>query len=140
MPDISTVRAAEELKFRDPVRGKALARALERVTAEVGRAPVSVMHVCGSHEQSIATLPRAYDSFLGHDVAQIAVDMFGDKAQRHFAQGSEVTLAEKIPCRPIRFFAKINFSFDQASPQLVWRQINENNFISQIENGMVMLG
>jgi hydrogenase expression/formation protein HypD len=57
MPD--TVRTApvplsEQLKFRDPVQGKALAHALERVTEEVGRAPVSVMHVCGSHEQAIA--------------------------------------------------------------------------------------
>ncbi|MBI4503341.1 MAG: hydrogenase formation protein HypD [Gemmatimonadetes bacterium] len=43
-----------QLKFRDPVRGKALAKALEKVTRDVGRAPVSVMHVCGSHEQSIA--------------------------------------------------------------------------------------
>jgi hydrogenase expression/formation protein HypD len=45
---------AAQLKFRDPVQGRALAQALERVTGEVGRAPVSVMHVCGSHEQAIA--------------------------------------------------------------------------------------
>ena len=43
-----------QLKFRDPARGKALARALDKVVNEVGRSPVSVMHVCGSHEQSIA--------------------------------------------------------------------------------------
>src|SRR5205809_7877123 len=45
---------ARELKFRDPARGAALAAALRRVVAGVGRAPVSVMHVCGSHEQAIA--------------------------------------------------------------------------------------
>ena len=46
--------ASRELKFRDPVRGAALSAALARAVGEVGRAPVSVMHVCGSHEQAIA--------------------------------------------------------------------------------------
>ena len=43
-----------ELKFRDPGRAAALTAKLARVTASIGRAPVSVMHVCGSHEQAIA--------------------------------------------------------------------------------------
>jgi hydrogenase expression/formation protein HypD len=43
-----------ELKFRDPVRAAELTSALARVTAQIGRSPVSVMHVCGSHEQAIA--------------------------------------------------------------------------------------
>ena len=53
-----------ELKFRDPARARALADALARVVEEIGATPVSVMHVCGSHEQAIArfglraTLPR----------------------------------------------------------------------------------
>lgn len=42
-----------ELKFRDPVRARALAEALQRNVAAIGR-PLSVMHVCGSHEQAIA--------------------------------------------------------------------------------------
>ena len=42
------------LRFRDPARGKALAEALQAQTDRIGRAPVSVMHVCGSHEQAIA--------------------------------------------------------------------------------------
>jgi hydrogenase expression/formation protein HypD len=46
--------AASELKFRDPARAAALAAALARVTAAVGPRQVSVMHVCGSHEQAIA--------------------------------------------------------------------------------------
>jgi len=46
--------AVRELKFRDPVRAAALAAKLQRTVAEIGRAPVSVMHVCGSHEQAIA--------------------------------------------------------------------------------------
>ena len=45
---------AGELKFRDLARARSLAAALGRLTAEIGRAPVSVMHVCGSHEQAIA--------------------------------------------------------------------------------------
>jgi hydrogenase expression/formation protein HypD len=42
-----------ELKFRDPERARALADALARNVDALGR-PVSVMHVCGSHEQAIA--------------------------------------------------------------------------------------
>lgn len=45
--------AGESLKFRDPELAKALAAALARHVAEIGR-PVAVMHVCGSHEQAIA--------------------------------------------------------------------------------------
>ena len=43
----------QELKFRDPERARALADALRRNVEAIGR-PVSVMHVCGSHEQAIA--------------------------------------------------------------------------------------
>jgi hydrogenase expression/formation protein HypD len=49
-----TNAGAREMKFRDPARGAALAAALARTVGEIGRAPVSVMHVCGSHEQAIA--------------------------------------------------------------------------------------
>ncbi len=42
-----------ELKFRDPARARALAEAIALNVAAVGRT-VSVMHVCGSHEQAIA--------------------------------------------------------------------------------------
>ena len=44
---------AEPLKFRDPEAARALAATLESLMQEIGR-PVSVMHVCGSHEQAIA--------------------------------------------------------------------------------------
>ena len=43
-----------ELKFRDPERGAALTEALAARTRSLGRSPVSIMHVCGSHEQAIA--------------------------------------------------------------------------------------
>jgi hydrogenase expression/formation protein HypD len=42
------------LEFRDPSRAAAFGDALARATRQVGRSPVSVMHVCGSHEQAIA--------------------------------------------------------------------------------------
>ena len=63
--------AQGELKFRDPVRAQALAAALERGVSAIGRAPVAVMHVCGSHEQAIArfglraVLPRALNVIMG---------------------------------------------------------------------------
>ena len=60
-----------ELKFRDPERARALSEALARTVTAIGRAPVSIMHVCGSHEQAIArfglraTLPRALNVIMG---------------------------------------------------------------------------
>jgi len=60
-----------ELKFRDPTRARALSATLARMLDEIGRAPVSVMHVCGSHEQAIAkfglraTLPRNLNVIMG---------------------------------------------------------------------------
>lgn len=60
-----------ELKFRDPARARAMIDAMARVTAEIGRSPVSVMHVCGSHEQAIAkfglraVFPRNLNVIMG---------------------------------------------------------------------------
>jgi hydrogenase expression/formation protein HypD len=45
---------ARQLKFRDPDRAAAMAELMKRLVKQIGRAPVSVMHVCGSHEQAIA--------------------------------------------------------------------------------------
>src|SRR5574342_1380060 len=59
------------LRFRDPARGRALAGALARLVREIGRSPVSVMHVCGSHEQAIArfglraSFPRELNVIMG---------------------------------------------------------------------------
>ncbi len=64
-------RAARELKFRDPVRAASLATALARITSSIGHAPVTVMHVCGSHEQAIArfglraSFPPGLDVIMG---------------------------------------------------------------------------
>ena len=63
--------AADPLKFRDPVKARGLAASLDRVTREIGRDPVAVMHVCGSHEQAIArfglraVFPRSLDVIMG---------------------------------------------------------------------------
>jgi hydrogenase expression/formation protein HypD len=61
---------ADQLKFRDPARARALAHAIDRTCATIGRT-VTVMHVCGSHEQSIAkfglraTIPKSLDVIMG---------------------------------------------------------------------------
>jgi len=51
---MSVDAAVRQLRFRDPAAARARAAALGRVTRDIGREPVSVMHVCGSHEQAIA--------------------------------------------------------------------------------------
>jgi hydrogenase expression/formation protein HypD len=63
--------ALGRLQFRDPVRAAGLVEALRRVTTEIGRSPVAIMHVCGSHEQAIArfglraVFPRELDVIMG---------------------------------------------------------------------------
>ncbi|MFQ5880096.1 MAG: hypothetical protein ACE5IZ_07995, partial [Dehalococcoidia bacterium] len=63
-------REIRELKFRDPQKAKALTRTLESLCQEIGR-EVSIMHVCGSHEQAIARfglrsiLPRPLNVIMG---------------------------------------------------------------------------
>lgn len=63
--------ALARLQFRDPVRGRELVEALRRATAAIGRTPVAVMHVCGSHEQAIArfglraAFPKGLDVIMG---------------------------------------------------------------------------
>ena len=60
-----------ELKFRDPQRARALTAALGAVVGQIDRSPVSIMHVCGSHEQAIArfglraVLPRGLNVIMG---------------------------------------------------------------------------
>jgi len=64
-------RALAQLKFRDPALARKLVATIARVTSEIGRSPVSVMHVCGSHEQAIAkfglraTFPRDLNVIMG---------------------------------------------------------------------------
>jgi hydrogenase expression/formation protein HypD len=71
MPEAVLDRDAARLRFRDPARAQALTAALARLCDQIGRQPVSVMHVCGSHEQSIAkfglrsVLPRALNVIMG---------------------------------------------------------------------------
>ncbi len=76
MPDgvgagVARPKGADELKFRDPARAHELAAAIGQMCDQIGRAPVTVMHVCGSHEQAIAkfglrqTFPAALDVIMG---------------------------------------------------------------------------
>ncbi|HZY05520.1 MAG TPA: hydrogenase formation protein HypD [Anaeromyxobacteraceae bacterium] len=63
--------AFQELKFRDPQRARALSEAIHREVKAIGRAPIPLMHVCGSHEQAIArfglraVLPRELEVIMG---------------------------------------------------------------------------
>jgi hydrogenase expression/formation protein HypD len=69
-----------ELHFRDPGRGRRLLEALAARCREMGRT-VSVMHVCGSHEQAIAkfglraSLPRDLEVIMGPGCPVCVTDM-----------------------------------------------------------------
>jgi hydrogenase expression/formation protein HypD len=73
--------AIRQLKFRDPALARKLAESIARVVGEIGRAPVSVMHVCGSHEQAIAkfglraTFPKGLDVIMGPGCPVCITDM-----------------------------------------------------------------
>ena len=73
--------AIRQLKFRDPDTARALVRTIERVTQEIGRSPVSVIHVCGSHEQAIskfglrATFPKDLNVIMGPGCPVCITDM-----------------------------------------------------------------
>jgi hydrogenase expression/formation protein HypD len=73
--------AIRQLKFRDPALARRLAETIGRVTAEIGRSPVSVMHVCGSHEQAIArfglraTFPKDLNVIMGPGCPVCITDM-----------------------------------------------------------------
>jgi hydrogenase expression/formation protein HypD len=80
--DSSNLDAAiRQLKFRDPQLARRLAGAIARTVAEIGRSPVSVMHVCGSHEQAIAkfglraTFPRDLNVIMGPGCPVCITDM-----------------------------------------------------------------
>ena len=62
---------AAELRFRDPGRARELTTAIARLVHSLDRAPVTLMHVCGTHEQAIArfglraSLPPALRVIMG---------------------------------------------------------------------------
>ncbi|HWP57641.1 MAG TPA: hydrogenase formation protein HypD [Candidatus Acidoferrales bacterium] len=72
--------AVERLEFRDPERARALTRRLALLCEEIAK-PVSVMHVCGTHEQSIARfglrslLPKALTVLMGPGCPVCVTDM-----------------------------------------------------------------
>jgi hydrogenase expression/formation protein HypD len=72
--------AANRLEFRDAARAGELAAALTRTVASIGRT-VSVMHVCGSHEQAIAkfglraTFPNGLNVIMGPGCPVCITDM-----------------------------------------------------------------
>ncbi|GIW53567.1 MAG: hydrogenase formation protein HypD [Gemmatimonadales bacterium] len=71
MLDTRSDADAAQLKFRDTRRARQLSQAIADAVRQIGREPVSVMHVCGSHEQSIAKyglrslLPRGLQVIMG---------------------------------------------------------------------------
>lgn len=70
-----------QLEFRDPARARALSEALAKTVAAIPNLPVSVMHVCGSHEQAIArfglraTLPPDLNVIMGPGCPVCITDM-----------------------------------------------------------------
>ncbi|MBI2087320.1 MAG: hydrogenase formation protein HypD, partial [Deltaproteobacteria bacterium] len=72
--------AVERLEFRDPKRAEALTKSLAALCDGIGR-PVSIMHVCGTHEQAIARfglrslLPQELTVLMGPGCPVCVTDM-----------------------------------------------------------------
>jgi hydrogenase expression/formation protein HypD len=81
MNDLRLDAALRQLKFRDPLVARRLAEAIAATVGEIGRSPVSVMHVCGSHEQAIAkfglraTFPKDLNVIMGPGCPVCITDM-----------------------------------------------------------------
>ena len=77
---MSVEAAVERLEFRDPHRARTLTQLLSALCREIGK-PVSVMHVCGTHEQSIARfglrslLPKELTVLMGPGCPVCVTDM-----------------------------------------------------------------
>jgi hydrogenase expression/formation protein HypD len=73
--------ASRQIKFRNPELAGRLSGRIAALTAEIGRSPVSVMHVCGSHEQAIArwglraTFPKDLNVIMGPGCPVCITDM-----------------------------------------------------------------
>jgi len=80
MPDMDAEDHFRRLEFRDPGRAQALRRTLSKLCEEIGE-NVSIMHVCGSHEQSIARfglrslLPERLNVIMGPGCPVCVTDM-----------------------------------------------------------------
>ncbi len=90
------MKPGEQLKFRDPERARALSGALAREVEAAGRT-ISLMHVCGSHEQAIArfglraAFPRNLDVIMGPGCPVCVTDTPEvDEAVALAAQGARV--------------------------------------------------
>src|SRR3990167_3567730 len=72
--------AVERMEFRDPKRAEALTKSLAALCQGIGR-PVSIMHVCGTHEQAIARfglrslLPQELTVLMGPGCPVCVTDM-----------------------------------------------------------------
>jgi hydrogenase expression/formation protein HypD len=77
---LPTLEATSRLEFRDPARARELTAALYQTVGSIGRT-VSVMHVCGSHEQAIAkyglraSFPRGLNVIMGPGCPVCITDM-----------------------------------------------------------------
>jgi len=77
---LPTLEATSRLEFRDPARARQLTAALSQTVGSIGRT-VSVMHVCGSHEQAIAkyglraSFPRGLNVIMGPGCPVCITDM-----------------------------------------------------------------
>jgi hydrogenase expression/formation protein HypD len=73
-------KTVERLEFRDPERVAAFQQALERLCSDLDE-PLSIMHVCGTHEQSIARfgirslLPPTLNVIMGPGCPVCVTDM-----------------------------------------------------------------
>ena len=76
----SDIHPWQRLEFRDPDKVRALRATLHRLCADLAE-PISVMHVCGTHEQSIARfglrslLPRNLNVIMGPGCPVCVTDM-----------------------------------------------------------------
>ena len=66
----------------------------------------------------------------------LAVDPVGGAAQRQFAQGQQVALAEEIACRDLGLLRDVDLALLQALDQFVGRQVDDDHLVGLVEDAV----
>ncbi|SQE13500.1 hypothetical protein BP312_01351 [Bordetella pertussis] len=84
-------------------------------------------------DHGLARAPDRLDRAFVAVRAHIVVDVFGGAAQRQFAQGDQIALAEEVPAGVAGLFRHIDPALAQAAQQFVGRQVHQDDLVGGIE-------
>ncbi|MNV77821.1 hypothetical protein D3C71_1712770 [compost metagenome] len=85
-------------------------------------------------DHGFAGAPDGFDGAVAAIGLDVVVDMVGGAAQRQFAQGDQVALAEEIAGGVPGLFGQVDLAFLQPSQQFVGRQVHQDDLVGAVED------